>query len=51
MNGNYQRHFPHSQIRESQKHAIEKILEAYDNGKRFVILEAGTGVGLSLIHI
>ncbi|MDB4337541.1 ATP-dependent DNA helicase [bacterium] len=51
MNGNYQRHFPHSQIRESQKHAIEKILEAYDNGKRFVILEAGTGVGKSAIGL
>ena len=51
MSGNYEKYFPHESVRESQDYAIKKILEAYSEGKRFVILEAGTGVGKSAIGL
>lgn len=51
MNGSYEKYFPHKSVRESQDYAIKKVLEAYNEGKRFVILEAGTGVGKSAIGL
>lgn len=39
--------FPFSRIRDEQKQAIEFALDAFDRGKRFVILELGTGCGKS----
>ena len=48
---NYLRHFPHDKIRSSQSQAIDLALDAYKSGKRFVILEAGTGVGKSAIGL
>lgn len=42
-------YFPYSSPRESQINAIEKILNAFLNGKRYFTLEAGTGVGKSAI--
>ena len=47
----YLQYFPHDEIRDSQTHAIELALSAYSSGKRFVILEAGTGVGKSAIGL
>jgi ATP-dependent DNA helicase DinG len=47
----YEGHFPFGEIREPQKKAIEFALEAYAAGKRFVVLEAGTGVGKSAIGL
>ena len=45
----YQKFFPYEEIREQQKEAIEFCLNEFQNGKRFVIIEAGTGVGKSAI--
>jgi len=47
---NYKKFFPYEKIRESQKEAIEFALDNFINSdKRFVIIEAGTGVGKSAI--
>ena len=43
-------HFPYRKCRSSQKEAIEFILNEFlGSNKKFVILEAGTGVGKSAI--
>ena len=47
---NYQPQFPYQTIRPEQKKAIEFTLESFKN-KRFVIVEAGTGVGKSAIGL
>lgn len=41
--------FPFDEFRPGQKECIEAILTAFNNGKRFVILEAPTGSGKSVI--
>lgn len=41
--------FPYSQIRPSQVLAIDAILDTFESGKKFFVLEAGTGVGKSAI--
>ena len=47
---NYEKHFPYKDIRPSQKEAIEFALDALVNSKkRFVLIEAGTGVGKSAV--
>jgi len=51
MEHNYTGHFPFDEIREPQKRAIEFAIEAYTSGKRFVVCEAGTGVGKSAIGL
>ena len=46
----YSEFFPYSQIREEQTIAIDFALDAFLNhGKKFVIIEAGTGVGKSAV--
>lgn len=47
----YVRYFPFPKIRKEQADAIEFALNAYESGKRFVVLELGTGVGKSAIGI
>ena len=47
----YLKYFPFPKIRNEQKKAIEFALDAYESGKKFVILELGTGVGKSAIGI
>lgn len=47
----YKQFFPYPEIREQQALAIEFALKAFDEGKRFVILELGTGCGKSAIGI
>ena len=47
----YARYFPFDSIRDEQKKAIEFALDAYESGKRYVLLEAGTGIGKSAIAI
>lgn len=42
-------YFPYKEIRPSQKEAIDAILDAFESGKRYFVLEAGTGVGKSAI--
>ncbi len=49
---NYQPQFPYQAIRPEQKTAIEFALDSFSNSdKRFVIVEAGTGVGKSAIGL
>ena len=43
--------FPFPKIRKEQREAIEFAIDAYESGKRFVILELGTGVGKSATGI
>ena len=47
MTLDYVGHFPFGEVREPQQRAIEFALEAYKSGKRFVVIEAGTGVNLT----
>lgn len=48
----YQHLFPYKNIRDSQSDAIDFALDAFINQKkRFVIIEAGTGVGKSAIGV
>ena len=47
---NYAQFFPFSEIREPQERAIDFILNSFKTS-RFVILEAGTGVGKSAIGV
>lgn len=48
---NYENLFPFSKIRDEQRQAIEFALNAFSSGKRFVVLEAPTGVGKSAIGV
>lgn len=43
----YVRYFPFPQVRKEQREAIEFAIDAYESGKKYVILELGTGVGKS----
>ena len=50
MSFKFETYFPHPSIRDTQQDAIQRILDAYVNKKkRYVVLEAGTGVGKSAI--
>ena len=52
MSFNYQKYFPYKTPRAQQSKAIETALDAFiNNDKRFVIVEAGTGVGKSAIGL
>ena len=41
--------FPFNNPRAGQKELIEKIISAYESGKKYVILNAPTGTGKSVI--
>jgi len=47
----YDHYFPFSKIRKEQRIAIEYALEAFESGKKRVVLELGTGVGKSATGI
>jgi ATP-dependent DNA helicase DinG len=47
----YDAYFPFSSARKEQKRAIEYALDAYESGKKYVVLELGTGVGKSAIGV
>jgi Rad3-related DNA helicase len=52
MNFSYIEKFPYKKIRDQQKKAIEFALDSFINkGKKFCIIEAGTGVGKSAIGV
>ena len=52
LSNNFDKYFPYEEQREQQTYAIQKVIEAFMNDdKRFVILEAGTGVGKSAIGL
>jgi len=44
---NYEKFFPFKTIRNEQRRAIEFALDSFESGRRFVILELGTGCGKS----
>ena len=49
---NWEKHFPYDSIRDSQRDAIEFALDSINNhDKKFIIIEAGTGVGKSAIGL
>ena len=48
---NYEKFFPFKEIRDQQREAIEFALREFESGKKFVIIEAGTGVGKSAIGV
>jgi len=43
----YDRYFPFEKIRDEQRRAIEFAIDAYESGKKYVLLEMGTGCGKS----
>jgi len=47
----YESFFPFGEIRDQQRDAIEFALREFEEGKKFVIIEAGTGVGKSAIGV
>jgi Rad3-related DNA helicase len=47
----YVKYFPFDRIRPEQRKAIEFALDAYESGKKAVILEMGTGTGKSATGI
>ena len=47
----YSKFFPYDNIRDQQREAIEFCLNSLSSGKRFVVIEAGTGVGKSAIGL
>ena len=50
MTHNWKQYFPYPQTRPEQDQAIDFALDAFINqDKRFVVIEAGTGVGKSAI--
>jgi Rad3-related DNA helicase len=48
---NYDNLFPFGEIRQQQREAIDFALKEFESGKKFVIIEAGTGVGKSAIGV
>ena len=52
MSFEYNQHFPYKSIRDQQTEAIEFALdECLNKGKRFIVIEAGTGVGKSAVGL
>ena len=47
----WKKFFPYENVRPGQDEAINSILDAFEAGKHYFILEAGTGVGKSAIAI
>jgi len=47
----YEQYFPFKNIREQQATAIEFVLNEFESGKRFVIMDLPTGIGKSAIAI
>ena len=50
-NADYRRMFPYKSIRKEQEQAIKFCIDAFSTGKRYVIVEAGTGCGKSAIGL
>lgn len=51
MSIDLKKYFPYKAIRDQQQEAIDFALKEFSNGKKFVIIEAGTGVGKSAIGL
>ena len=44
-------YFPYNKPRQQQTRSIEKVLEGFKNGKKYAVIECGTGVGKSAIGL
>ena len=52
MSFQYSKHFPYKDIRDQQAEAIEFALDnCINQGKRYIVVEAGTGVGKSAVGL
>jgi len=47
----YRHYFPFKEMRKEQREAIEFAIDSYESGKKYVLLELGTGTGKSAIGI
>jgi len=47
----YEQYFPYKEYRENQKEAIEKIINSFISGKKYILLSAPTGAGKSAIAL
>ena len=47
----WNKYFPFSEPREAQTNVINKVLSSFKDGKRFAIVDCGTGVGKSAIGL
>jgi len=47
----FKRIFPFGSPRNGQRELVEKIISAFESGKKYVILNAPTGIGKSAIRI
>ena len=47
----FEKLFPFQEPRNNQREVIEKIIQSYENGKKYVILNAPTGSGKSAIGL
>ena len=45
----WQRYFPYNKPRDIQEEVINKVLEDFKSGKKYAVIECGTGVGKSAI--
>ena len=51
MKKDWDKFFPYAEPRQQQIEAIDKIIQAWRDGKKIAIIEAGTGVGKSAIGL
>ena len=51
MSIQYSKFFPYQSPRQSQDKAIQFAINAFESGKKYVVIEAGTGVGKSAIGL
>ena len=45
------KYFPYEKPRQQQTNAIEKVLSEFKNGKKYAVIDCGTGVGKSAIGL
>ena len=50
-NNNWNNYFPYNKPRQQQTTVINKVLEEFKNGKKYAIIDCGTGVGKSAIGL
>lgn len=51
MTNNWIQHFPFEKPRQQQSNAINSVIDAFKSGKKYAIIDCGTGVGKSAIGL
>ena len=51
MNKYWNKYFPYEQHRDQQESVIDKVIDEFKQGKKYAIVECGTGVGKSAIGL